>query len=183
MQILRKLTIKTCGDFTIAKIRKHLQDAAGYEADGKPKEIPDGLSVDLIKIAGESTGAATGQTDKGSFTKLTGSFVGTDLTTGELYQSGQCILPEFIGSQLGAALLNNQGQAVNFAFLIAAKYKANAVTGYEFAIKPLIETKPTDSMARLMALAGIEAKPAEKLEAPKPEDSAPAEDKPAKPKK
>ncbi len=184
MQILRKLTIKTCGDFTIAKIRKTLQDAAGYEGD-KPKDIPDGLTVDLIKIAGESTGAATGQTDKGSYTKLSGSFVGTDMTTGELYQSGQCILPEFIGSQLGAALVNNAGQAVNFAFLIQAKAKANAVTGYEFAIKPLIETKPTDSMARLMALAGIEVKPAEKLEAPKSEEPAPApaEDKPGKPKK
>lgn len=168
MEILRKLTIKTCGDFTIAKIKKLLQDQAGY-TDGKPNEIPDGTSVDLIKIAGESTGAVTGQTDKGEFTKLTGSFVGTDLTTGALYQSGVCILPEYIGKQLGAALLSNKGTAVEFAFLISAKHKANAITGYEYTVKPLIESKPTDSMARLMALAGIEKK-APALEAPKADE-------------
>lgn len=180
MQILRKLTIKTCGDFTIAKIKKTLQEAAGYEADGKPKDIPDGTTVDLLKIAGEVTRAKSGQTDKGEFTRLEGSFVGTDLTTGELFQSGVCILPQFIGAQLGAAVLGANGGAVEFAFLIQAKGKVNAITGYEFAVHPLMESKPTDSMQRLMALAGIEKK-APALPAPdanhedtKPEDTKPA---------
>jgi hypothetical protein len=174
MQIVRKLTIKTCGDFTIQKIRKTLQDVAGYDGD-KQKDIPDGTTVDILKIAGESTSATTGQTDKGSFTKLGGSFIGTDMTTGELYQSGVCILPDFIGSQLGAAILQSKS-SVQFAFLIQAKAKANAVTGYEFAIKPLMESKPTDAMQRIMALAGIEAKAKPEAlpdESKKAEDHAP----------
>lgn len=181
MQILRKLTIKTCGDFTIARIKKVLQDAAGYEADGKPKDIPDGTSVDLLKIAGEVTRAKSGQTDKGEFTRLDGSFVGTDLTTGELYQSGACILPQFIGAQLGAAVLGANGGTVEFAFKVAAKAKANTITGYEFAVHPLMDSKPSDSMQRLMALAGIEKKapalPAP--DAPKADESKSEESKPA----
>lgn len=166
--ILRKLTIKTCGDFTVAKIKRALQTAAGFTGE-KPNDIPDGLTVDLLKVAGESTGAVTAQTDKGEYTKLSGSFIGTDMTTGELYQSGVCILPQFVGAQLGAALLSNKGSAVEFAFLIQAKSKASSVTGYEFVVKPLMESKPTDSMARLMSLAGIDSAP--KLSAPegKPE--------------
>ncbi len=143
MEILRKITIKTCGGFSIARIKEVMADA----------KLEEGQSTPLLRIAGQSTGAKTGQTDKGQFTKLLGSFVGTDMTTGEQFQSGQCILPEFIGGTLGSALL--AGESVRFAFEISARRKDNAITGYEFAIKPLIDTKPTDAMAELMALAGM----------------------------
>jgi hypothetical protein len=164
MQIVKKMTIKTCGDFTTAKIRAAILATLGKDpkdADGKAITVaPDGTAVSLLKIAGEATNAATGQTDKGTFTRLMGSFVGTDLTTGELYQSGQCILPDYIGSQIGAAVLSagaDGNGAVQFAFEIGAKAKANAITGYEFSVKPLIESKPSTAMMRLMGLAGIEA--------------------------
>lgn len=177
MQILRKLTIKTCGDFTIAKIKKTL---AAQHADEKG-DMVDGATSDLLKIAGEVTRAKSAQTDKGEYTRLEGSFVGTDLTTGELFQSGVCILPQFIGAQLGSAVLGANGGAVEFAFLIQAKAKANSVTGYEFAVHPLMESKPTDSMQRLMALAGIEKKApalpgpdAVKADEAKQDDSKPA---------
>jgi len=154
MEILRKLTIKTCGGFSIARIKQVMEAA----------KLEEGQAIPLLRIAGQSTGAKTGQTDKGQFTKLMGSFVGTDMTTGEQFQSGQCILPEFIGGTLGSALL--AGESVRFAFEISARRKDNAITGYEFAIKPLIDTKPTDAMAELMALAGIVAPAAPALSAP-----------------
>lgn len=165
MQIIRKITIKTCGDFTVKRIKELLS------------KVEEGQSVDLLKVAGLATGAATGQTDKGQFTRLSGQFVGTDLTTGELYQSGQCILPEYIGSQLGAALMMQDGKAVQFAFKIAAKRKDSALTGYEYAVSPLIDSRPTDAMSELMKLAGIEAKADPTLPAP---PSAPAVKTPAK---
>lgn len=173
MEILRKITIKTCGNFSIARIKEVMAAA----------KLEDGQSVPLLKIAGQSTGAKTGQTDKGQFTKLLGSFIGTDMTTGALYQSGQCILPEFIGGTLGSALMG--GESVRFAFQIEARRKDNAITGYEFVIKPLIDTKPTDAMAELMSLAGIKAPDAPALAAPAapaaPADPAPAPAAPAAP--
>lgn len=160
MQLVRKLTIKTCGDFTIKKVK---------ELVGK---VDEGQSVSLIRIAGEVVKAETGQTDKGSFTRLGGQFVGTDLTTGELYQSGACILPDFIGAQLGAAVLSVKGSAVQFAFEIHAKRDDSAITGYSYGVKTLMTPEPTDSMKRLMGFAGIQA-PA--LAAPAPAaDPAPA---------
>jgi hypothetical protein len=169
MEILRKITIKTCGNFTIARIKEVMEAA----------KLADGQSVPLLKIVGESTGAKTGQTTHGMFTRLSGSFVGTDMTTGALYQSGQCILPEFIGAQLGAAL--SQGESVRFAFQIEARRKDNAITGYEFAVKPLIESKPANAMQELMALAGIKLPDTPKLgnDAPPPAGDDKGDDKPA----
>lgn len=154
MKLLRKITIKTCGDFTVHRI-KELLGKSGPEVDGKPGPVPEGGEVQLLKVAGMATSASTGQTDKGQFTRLSGQFIGTDLTTGELYQSGQCILPEYIGSQLGTALLSMDGKAVQFAFQIAAKRKDSALTGYEYTVQPLIESRPTDAMQELMKIAGI----------------------------
>lgn len=171
MTPLKKMTIKTCGDFSVMKIRAALL-ALGpqvVQPDGTTKQQApeDGTALDIIKIAGEASGAESGQTDKGSYTKLTGQFIGTDLTTGELYSSRACILPDYIGAELGAALLGagEGGQSVNFAFLITAKQKASAVTGYEFGIKSLMNIEPTNAAKRLMELAGIQA-PAPKLAAP-----------------
>lgn len=167
MQIIRKITIKTCGDFTVKRIKELLLAAGGRDENGNPKMPDDGTTVDLLKVAGMATSASTGQTDKGQFTRLTGTFVGTDLITGELYQSGQCILPEYIGSQLGAALLMADDTAVQFAFKIGAKAKENAITGYEFIVVPLMESRQTSAMVELMKLAGIEDKSPSKLpEAP-----------------
>lgn len=179
MTPLKKMTIKTCGDFSVAKLRAALLALGPMvkQPDGTEKRMApeDGTALDLIKIAGEASGAESGQTDKGSYTKLTGQFVGTDLLTGELYSSRACILPDYIGAELGAALLNagEGGQSVQFAFLITAKQKASAVTGYEFGIKSLMNIEPTDAAKRLMALAGITA-PVKQLESSAPA-AAPAE--------
>lgn len=153
MEIVRKLTIKTCGNFTIAKIRGllyGLPDASGKMVGG----VAEGEAVALLKIAGNSTAAKTAQTDKGEYTKLLGSFIGTDLTTGELFQSGQCILPEFVGGVMGEAL--KAGKAVRFAFEISARRKESAVTGYEFVVKPLLSAESSDAMKELATLAGID---------------------------
>lgn len=171
MQIVRKITIKTCGNFTVARIKEVMAAA----------NLADGASIPLLKIVGETTSAKTGQTDKGTFTKLGGSFIGTDLTTGELFQSGVCILPDFVGAQLGAAL--QQGESVRFAFEIGAQRADTAITGYAFVIKPLIETKPANAMLELMELAGIKTPAAPALAAPAtPAAPAPAA-KPAAPAK
>lgn len=172
MEILRKLTIKSCGDFTIARVREVIAKSVSSKT-GKPG-LEDGESVAIIRIVGTASGAKTGQTEKGTYTKLAGNFVGTDLTTGALYQSGQCILPEFVGAQLGGALLEGAAKGVEFGFEILAKRADSAVTGYEYSVKPLIQTAPSDRMAELMKAAGI-AIPAAPAPTALPPAPAPAE--------
>lgn len=179
---VKKLTIKTCGDFTPAAIRAlllahgpWLEEGEGDKKTRKQIMPPDGTAVEIIKISGEANGAQTGQTDKGQYTKLSGNFLGQDITTGELFSSKQCILPEYIGSQLGDALLSagEGGSSVRFAFQITAKQKASAITGYEFGIKSLMDSAPTDAQAELMKLAGMTA-PILKLDAPQVDPAAQA---------
>lgn len=148
MEILRKVTIKSAGNFTIARIKEVMTAAS----------LAEGASVPIIKVAGEATGAKTGQTDKGEYTKLLGSFIATDLTTGALYQSGQCILPEFVGGTLGAALrgAGSSGGSVRFAFEIGVRRKDTAITGYEYTVTPLMQSQQSDAMKELAALAGID---------------------------
>lgn len=169
MTPLKKMTIKTCGDFSPSKLRAKLLALGPTQTDpdGTTKKVmpPDGTPLPIIKIAGEASSAETGSTPLGAYTLLIGQFIGTDLTTGELYSSKKCILPDYIGSELGAALLNAgvEGQSVNFAFEIICKQKASSVTGYEYGIRSLMNIEPTDTAKRLMALAGIVA-PTKQLE-------------------
>lgn len=161
MEILRKITVKTAGGWTIAKIKEAMTAA----------KLEEGQSVALSKIVGKTTGVKTGQTDKGEFFKLSGDFYATNLHTGEVYQSGACILPNFIAETLVSALA--QSPSVEFGVEIGVKRADNAITGYEYTVKPLVQAKPTDTMMALLAAAGID--PASQTKA-LPAAAAPAAD-------
>lgn len=139
--ILRKLTMKTCG-LTMALIKE------------KAGAVENGEGFDLLKVVGRTTTAAKGATDKGPFIKLGGEFTGVNAVTGEVFTSGSAILPTFIAEQLAAAL--DKSPQVEFGLLIGAKRSDDAVTGYEFTVRPLIEVKPTESMQALLAAAGVD---------------------------
>lgn len=160
MEMLRKLTIKAAGGWTTAKIKEQIESA----------KLENGQSIGIIKVVGKTTGAKTGQTDKGTYVKLTGEFFATDLTTGEAFSSASCILPNFVSESIAAALA--QSPSVEFALEIGVKRNDTSVTGYEFTVRPLIEAKPSDTMMALLNAAGID--PAAKAL------PAPAADKPAK---
>lgn len=167
MNIVKKLTIKTCGNFTQQRIRDVLQEKAGFamvEKDGatvrEPKPMDDGLTVDLLRITGSCRSAKTGSTDKGDYVKLGGDFIGVDLTTGEVYQSEACILPQFVGAIVGSVVLSANGAPVEFGFCITAQRVANSVTGYSFGVRTLLEPARNDTQTRLLALAKGETPPA-----------------------
>ena len=147
MNIVKKLTLKTCGNFTSGRIKKEL-DAA---------KIDEGAALPLLKFAGEATSAQTGQTEKGTFTRFRGMFVGTDLVTGEIYTANEAILPEFLGAQLAENL--TQGPCA-FAFEFSAIRQDTAIYGYAWAQKSLVEVKVSDRTRELMKLAGIVEKKA-----------------------
>lgn len=159
MELLRKITIRTMGH--------SLEELKAWAATAKKGE-----KRPLVRIVGETSGAKTGQhPERGTHTKLLGSFVGTNLVTGEVFQSGTCILPEFVGAPLGAAVAS--GDKVEFGVEVGQIADATSVVGYTFSVKPLMDTKPSDRMQALMKLAGIDpdAKPAQ-LPAPAKKTSA-----------
>lgn len=140
VKVLRKVTIKTCGHDRAA-IQKLLADK------------DEGASIDLLKIAGETLEARTGQTDKGQFIRLLGDFLAENLTTGDRYTASQAILPSFIADSLAAALKNSQ--AVGFALALSARKDKTAIAGYVYEVRSLMPAEPTDRMKRLMQYAGI----------------------------
>lgn len=139
MEMLRKITISTCG-FDKTAINLALQNN-------------NNLPVELLKIAGITTSAKPGQTDKGEFLKLIGEFRAANLVTGELFSSSACILPNFITESLSVAL--ETSPEVEFALCITAKYNAKSVTGYEFGVVPLVTAKASDKLAGLLESSGM----------------------------
>lgn len=139
-EIIRKITIASTG-WTKAQINAALAAVGGNDGD----------KVDLMKIVGITTSAKPGQTDKGEFVVLHGQFTAINCDGGEVFTSAKCILPNFISESLSVAL--EQSPEVEFAILIGAEAKASAVTGYQFTVKPLVESKPSDKMAALLAIA------------------------------
>jgi hypothetical protein len=162
-ELLRKITIANTG-WTKTAIQVALQDAHGTKGEkGEPVAPIDGCKMSLMKIVGETTSAEPGQTDKGEFVKLKGTFTAINSDTGEVFNSAVCLLPNFISDQLAEALKSSA--RVEFALEIGVKAKASSVTGYEYTATPLIEAQPTDTMQRLLAIATGGDTPA--LEAPK----------------
>ena len=147
MEIARKITLRTVG-LQVADILVALKDAD---------------RVDLVKIAGVSTEAKVGQTDRGEYTALLGEFIAQNLLTGEMFQAGKCILPSFLSEQLAAAL--RASTSVEFAMMIGAKADKTAVTGYTYTARPLVNAQPTARLQALLDASGI----APALPAPEPE--------------
>ena len=146
-EILRKLTIATCG-WDQSAIKAALSD--------KPK-------IDLLKVVGVCQTAQSGASALGDYIKLVGEFRGINLDTGEIYAATRCILPNFIAEGIAYALSTSEN--VEFGILIGAKAKAGSVTGYEFTVKPLIEPKVNDQLEKLMLIA-TQVTPMQALEAP-----------------
>ena len=146
-EILRKMTIKTCG-FEIANVK----GALGTEK-----------SVELLKVIGITSKATPGQTDKGEYVSFTGDFRAVNMVTGELFQASSCILPNFIADALSHAL--GTSQEVEFALMIGAKANATSITGYEYTVKPLVEPKVSDKFGLLLTAAGFDSPSVKKLKA------------------
>src|SRR5690606_33315883 len=100
-------------------------------------------------------------------TGLTGQFEGTNLETGEIYQSGVCYLPSGILELVAASLVadaaldkaNRTNPTVRFAFLISAVPAKNPI-GYSYSIEQLVEPEQDDPLADMRkALIGHKSLP------------------------
>jgi hypothetical protein len=146
MNITRKITLKNCG-----ASQKVLKEQVG--------RVKNGETIPVMRVVGIATGYKPGQTDKGEYLLLLGEFSAVNLITGGQYQSAKAILPNFIAESF-QPVLDRNGNA-EFALEVLVERKDDAVAGYQFVARPLMESKSSDRMAELIAIAskGLPALP------------------------
>ena len=136
MEMLRKITLKAVG-LTVKAVQQ------------KTAPLEDGEQCALVRVVGITTDVQTGQTDKGEFVRLIGEFQAVNLLTGKRFASGQCILPSFIAVSIAGAL--KVSPEVEFALEIGAKADEASVTGYQYTVRPLIETESNTRLSQLLS--------------------------------
>lgn len=140
MQIAKKITIGT-----INGIRGGF---ACNWTEGKPETQAAFLAGRIIGIA-RSVDAK--QTTYGEAARFTGEFRAIN-QDGEEIAAPTLYLPSPADGLLKSAIVEADGGAVNFAFDIYVQptpKKQPGDRGYEYVIKPLLETKPSDPLAEL----------------------------------
>lgn len=138
MELVKKLTLRTM-NLGKAVIRKAVPE--------------EGSVSSLAKIVGRTTAAQPVQSEQGESIRLIGDFTGINLLTGEVFSSTVCFIPNFVAQPLANAL--NESDSVEFALEITAKFSEKSAVGYEFGVKPLLETKPTNAMEALLERSGV----------------------------
>lgn len=145
----------------------------------------------VARIFGIVRSTETKDTNIGRSYKFVGEFRGVN-GDGEEFSSPVCYLPSPADGLLTEAVAAAAGAPVNFGFdiFVSPKPKRTPVDlGYEYKVKPLLDTKPSDPMAALMAAAAplaiapkqaaIELPPAQP-EAPVQPETTPEAPKPKK---
>lgn len=136
---LKKLTVRDiCGPVDIKAVIKN--DDAN---PGAPLWLTEVIGVATAARPGSVAG--TGQ----SYVRFLGSFQGTNLATGQIFQSGAAILPGAIPDMLFGAL--QMGNAVQFGFRIGVVYDEAAATKYVYVSESMTKQAPTDPLAMLAA--------------------------------
>ena len=173
-KLLKKITVADCGIDMKALLMAKVMPAAqtGKDANDMPILADKGPSVPLLRIMGVVVGASVGNrtmpdNSRSEWLAFKGQFEATNLITGEVYQSGACIMPGALPDMLYGAIKNDDGTFKNaeFAVEFGAHYDKGAATSYVFDTKTLLAPKESDAMAALKAqvaqTAGLLAAPAE----------------------
>jgi len=115
----------------------------GLKEMEKP-EKPDAI----MTVFGLVTGAKPDRSDYGDYIRFEGNFEAVDMGTGNAYRSGRMILPG-IAEGLLAGAFNGEGvESVQFALEIGIKPSKSPV-GYDYTVKPLVESAENDPLADL----------------------------------
>jgi hypothetical protein len=132
------------------EILKKMSVGAMNGVTGGFKDVTESKRV--ARILGIVRSIETKDTNIGRSYKFTGEFRGIN-AEGEEFSSPVCYLPAPADSMLLEAFTASDGQPVGFAFdiFVNPKPKKTPVDlGYEYKIKPLLETKPSDPLLTLM---------------------------------
>jgi len=151
---------------------------------GSIKEVTRDLkeSTSVMRVVGIARSMSNGESDYGTWTKFKGDFQATNLLTGEIYRSPNCIMPSIVNGIIESALTEADNNAVEFAFDVTVVPNDTPI-GYEFGAIPLVEPKEESPLDALLNSVGVSTPPTLKVEAkpePKPEPKAEVNDE-AKP--
>jgi len=159
VEILGKITMKNIG------------------AQPKPRSVTE--RKELCHIFGSCESFQEGSTTYGIFRKFEGRFEAVDVMTGEVFRSKYLLLPEIAEALLTEQLIalgavagkvktaEDKGSAgtpgrepVEFAIAVGVKpiFEKDGKTivergqGYEYSVRPLVESRRADSLSHLRAL-------------------------------
>lgn len=106
----------------------------------------------LMQVFGIANGIENGTSQYGNWTALKGQFRAVNLESGEMFQAGECFLPN-IALNLVQGALTDENKSVEFAFNVGV-YPADNAFGYEYCCDPLMaaaETDPLEIMQKKLA--------------------------------
>lgn len=127
------------------------------------RKLPeDGTAMHVMRILGVANKIVTGNGDNGAFVGFLGSFEATNVETGEVFRSGKLFLPNVASNLLEAAVANNGGANVEFAFDIGVKEDDTSAVGYVYTASPIMEASENDPIALMKTRLIVPALPAPK---------------------
>lgn len=90
-------------------------------------------------------------TQFGDSTGFKGTFEAVNIRTGEAFRAGKCFLPTIATDLLESAVdgMGEDQTELRFGFEIGLIPSDKGSTGYEFTVKPLIDTTENDPVAEL----------------------------------
>jgi hypothetical protein len=158
-KILKKLTIRTF----IGKKSEILAIAMtgrtkSMDEDGKEVFSSTGKPVKMMRVLGQVSGFSTGESDFGSYVKLSGDFFATNMITGEETTASQALLPSEIGEPIANAIKAG-ASAIDFAVEVYVEFDESSATMYKFSARSLIKPetpKPITALMDRMASLGVE---------------------------
>lgn len=148
--LLKKITVSECG-FGKSEILAAVMKA-------KPADKTTGLSVGLLEIKGIAVSGKVGSKvlpdgKTSEWLVFNGEFQATNLITGEVYNSGSCILPGALPQALFGAMRADDGgfKTGIFAVIIGAHFDEKAITSYVFDTSTILAPKASSAMEALNA--------------------------------
>jgi hypothetical protein len=119
------------------------------DVDGAPAEVV------LYDIYGMTNKVKSGSSEKGEWTQFRGEFEAVT-PDGEVFVAGGCFLPEpiqsMLHSQMSQAQVEDKNASVKFAVRVSIVKPAKgkpSVTGYEYRVKPIIESNEESPLKAL----------------------------------
>lgn len=103
----------------------------------------------LIQVMGVATGIKTGESDKGPWTALLGSFQAINMQSGNVYRSGVCFLPNIVLNLILPKLLEKESKSIEFAFNIGVAPDEESAVGYVFIAEPIFDAAENDPLEML----------------------------------